>query len=287
LVKLIESDIRTREVLAWRGVHVLHYPMSSCSQKLRIYLGVKGIEWTPHSVDLSANESYGAWFMGINPRGMVPVLVIDGAVHIESNDIMEVLERHASEPVLWPADRADEIRERLMFEDDLHHDLRVLSFRFVHGRTGTTKTPELLAAYRANGAATVGGKSDPAKDEELRFYEGLAADGLGDARCRQAAGRFRDAFDDFERILETSPFLTGETPGVLDIAWFVYVHRLDLAGYPFAALHPRLEAWYRRLAGNPLWAREVDPGPMLAQRIRETRDAQERDGTTLGAVAGF
>lgn len=287
MVKLIESDIRTREVLEWRGVHVLHYPMSSCSQKLRIYLGVKGIEWTPHPIDLSRNESYGAWFMGINPRGMVPVLVIDGAVHIESNDIIAVLERHKPEPALWPADRADETWEGLKFEDDLHHDLRVLSFRFVHGRTGTTKTPELLEAYRANGAATVSGQPDPKKDEELRFYEGLAAEGLSDARCQEAAKKFRDAFNDFERVLETSPYLMGEAPSVLDIAWFVYVHRLDLAGYPFATLHPRLQTWYRGLAVDPLWVQEVDPGPALAQRIREIRGANERGGTTLAAVAGF
>lgn len=287
MVKLADSDILTRDVLAWRGVHILHYTMSSCSQKLRIYLDLKGIEWTPHPVDLSANESYAPWFMGINPRGMVPVLVLDGAVHIESNDIMEILERRMPEPVLWPVDRADEIRERLHLEDDLHHDLRILSFRFVHGRAGTTKTPELMAAYRGNGSATIGGQPDPKKDDEQRFYETLATDGLSDARCREAAKRFRVAFDDFERVLERSPFLMGEVPGVLDIAWFVYAHRLDLAGYPFAALHPRVDAWYRGLAREPLWAREVDPGPRLTQRFSEIRAAQKRDGTTLSSVAGF
>jgi glutathione S-transferase len=287
LVKLINSDIQTKEVLEWRGVHVLHYPMSSCSQKLRIYLGVKGIVWTPHLIDLSANESYGAWFMGINPRGMVPVLVIDGAVHIDSNDIMAALEERYPAPDLWPSDRAGEIRESLLLEDDLHHDLRVLSFRFVHGRTGTTKTPDLLAAYRANGSATVEGRPDAKKDGELEFYERLAANGLSDARCRDAARKFRAAFDDFDATLETAPFLSGDTPSVLDIAWFVYAHRLDLAGYPFAALHPRIEAWYRGLAADPLWAGEVDPGPVLANRIKDNRDAQVRSHATLARVAGF
>ena len=38
MVQLVDSDIKTREVLGWKGVHVLHFAGSSCSQKLRIFL---------------------------------------------------------------------------------------------------------------------------------------------------------------------------------------------------------------------------------------------------------
>jgi glutathione S-transferase len=287
VVKLNDDEILTREVLEWRGVHVLHYPMSSCSQKLRIYLGAKRIEWAPHQIDLSKHESYGAWLMGINPRGMVPVLVIDGEVHIDSNDIMETLERRFPDPTLWPLDRAAEIHSKLKAEDDLHHDLRILSFRFVHGRTETTKTPELLENYRANGASTVGGQSDTEKAAELEFYETLAREGLSNARCRRAAWNFREAFDRFENDLATMSYLMGETVSVLDIAWFVYVHRLGLAGYPFRDLHPRLDAWYQRLADNHVWSQEVDPGPALTARLGELRADQNATGSTLSALAGF
>jgi len=43
MVQLVESDIKTREVLDWKGVHVLHFMGSSCSQKLRVFLNLKGI----------------------------------------------------------------------------------------------------------------------------------------------------------------------------------------------------------------------------------------------------
>jgi hypothetical protein len=36
MVQLVDRDIKTREVLDWKGLHVLHYMGSSCSQKLRI-----------------------------------------------------------------------------------------------------------------------------------------------------------------------------------------------------------------------------------------------------------
>ena len=102
MVQLIDSDIKTREVLDWKGVHVLHFMGSSCSQKLRIFLNLKAIPWQSHVVDLFTNENFRPWFLGINPRGLVPVLVHDGAVHIESNDIISHLEAAFSEPRLIP-----------------------------------------------------------------------------------------------------------------------------------------------------------------------------------------
>ena len=57
MVQLIDSDIKTREVLGWRGVHVLHFSGSSCSQKLRIFLNLKGISWESHP-STPANENF-------------------------------------------------------------------------------------------------------------------------------------------------------------------------------------------------------------------------------------
>jgi len=58
-----------------------------------------------HPIDLPGNENFRPWFLGINPRGLVPVLVHDGAVHIESNDIIQYLEQKFPEPKLIPAAR--------------------------------------------------------------------------------------------------------------------------------------------------------------------------------------
>ena len=73
VVQLVNGDIVTREVFDWKGVHVLHFMGSSCSQKLRIFLNLKGIKWESHLVDLFSNENFQPWFLGINPRGLVPV----------------------------------------------------------------------------------------------------------------------------------------------------------------------------------------------------------------------
>jgi len=51
MVQLLDSDIKTREVLDWKGVHLIHYMGSSCSQKVRIFLNLKGIDWEWLSLD--------------------------------------------------------------------------------------------------------------------------------------------------------------------------------------------------------------------------------------------
>ena len=37
-MKLDIHDIKTTEVLNWKGVHLFHFQGSACSQKLRIFL---------------------------------------------------------------------------------------------------------------------------------------------------------------------------------------------------------------------------------------------------------
>ena len=60
MVQLADGDIRTREVLGWKGVHVLHFMGSSCSQKLRIFLNLKGIPWHSHPIDLPEPREHAA-----------------------------------------------------------------------------------------------------------------------------------------------------------------------------------------------------------------------------------
>jgi hypothetical protein len=168
MVQLTDAEVTTREVLEWRGLHLLHWHTSSCSQKLRIVLGLKGVDWTGHLVSLPKAENATPWFMGINPRGLVPVLVQDGAVHVESNDLLYWLEARYPKPRLIPNGREADIKAALAAEDALHLNLRTLSFRFVFGRNGPTKTSAQMDAYRTLGAATVGGAPDYSKPSRRR-----------------------------------------------------------------------------------------------------------------------
>ncbi len=287
MVQLVDSDIKTREVLDWKGVHVLHFSGSSCSQKLRIFLNLKGIAWQSHPIDLHGNENFRPWFLGINPRGLVPVLVHDGAVHIESNDIIAYLEKTFPVPRLIPAGRENEVAALLKHEDDLHLDLRTLSFRFVFNPSGPPKPAAALQSYAANGSGTVGGVTDRDKAIQIEFWERTAREGFTDQAARASAAKFRAEFEALDRRLSGSPYLLGDSIGVLDIAWFIYASRLVLAGYPVSRLHPHLDTWFRKLAARSEFAKEVAMPPEVEARIQQTRRNHEQAGKSLEMVAGF
>ena len=285
MVQLVDSDIKTREVLGWKGIHVLHFAGSSCSQKLRVFLNLKGIEWQSHPVDLPNYENMQPWFLGINPRGLVPVLVDDGAVHIESNDIIQHLEKKFPEPRLIPPGHESEVASLLHHEDDLHLDLRTLSFRFVFAPPGPPKPVAALESYKANGAGTVRGAVDREKQVQLDFWQRAAKEGFTDERARVSALRFRAEFDALEKRLAKQPYLMGDNLSVLDIAWLIYQHRLSLGGYPFARLHPRVHAWAEKLRAMPEFAKEIGQLRHAPEQLDAVKRAQ--GGKTLEAVAGF
>ena len=285
MVQLVDSDIKTREVLDWKGVHVLHFMGSSCSQKLRVFLNLKNIPWHSHPVDLPNYENMQPWFLGINPRGLVPVLVHDGAVHIESNDILTYLERKFPAPHLIPSGHENEVAALLRHEDDLHLDLRTLSFRFVFAPPGPPKSPAALESYIKNGTGTVRGTKDAEKQIQIEFWQRAAKEGFTDERARASALRFRGEFDKLDRTLAQQPYLMGAELSVLDIAWLIYEHRLSLAGYPFARLHPHVHAWAEKLRAMPEFTKEIGQLRHSEAQLDAVRRAQA--GSTLEAIAGF
>jgi glutathione S-transferase len=285
MVQLVDSDIKTREVLGWKGIHVLHFAGSSCSQKLRVFLNLKGIEWQSHPIDLPNYQNMQPWFLGINPRGLVPVLVDDGAVHIESNDIIQYLEKKFPEPRLIPPGHESEVASLLHHEDDLHLDLRTLSFRFVFAPPGPPKSAAALESYKANGAGTVRGAVDREKQVQLDFWQRAAKEGFTDERARVSALRFRAEFDALEKRLVKQPYLLDDDLTVLDIAWLIYAHRLSLGGYPFARLHPLVHAWAGKLRAMPEFAKEIGQLRHAPEQLDAIHRAQ--GGRTLEAVAGF
>jgi glutathione S-transferase len=225
------------------------------------------------------------WFLGINPRGLVPVLVHDGAVHIESNDIIQYLERTFPTPRLVPAGHESEIAALLRHEDDLHLDLRTLSFRFVFAPPGPPKPMAALESYMANGSGTVRGVKDPQKQVQIEFWRRAAKEGFTDEQARASAQKFRAEFDALDKTLAKQPYLMGESLSVLDIAWLIYQHRLALAGYPFERLHPHVHAWAEKLRAMPEFAREIGPLRLSPEERDRIRRAQA--GRTLEMVAGL
>ncbi|MFT5134306.1 MAG: glutathione S-transferase [Gammaproteobacteria bacterium] len=286
MVKLFEKDIKTREILEWKGLHLLHFAGSSCSQKTRISLNLKGINWESHPVDLVAQDNFKPWFLGINPRGLVPVLVHDGDVHIESNDILEYLDQAFPQKPLIPSELHDRIVQDLREEDNLHIHIRNLTMRFVIPKILAMKKPESLSNF-TEASGQIEGSEDSHKAMELKYWQAFAERGITDEQVIISANKFKSALSEFDEQLASNTYLLGEQLTQLDIAWFIYAARLQAAGYPIERLHPNVHRWFSELVSRDEFAREVaiplplklvSGGLSLIHRLR---------GTTLEKITGL
>ena len=200
--------------------------MSSCSQKVRIVFRELGLPFTPHPINLMKDEQQTDWYLGINPRGEVPVLVHDGAVHTESNDIIQYIDENFASPEksLLPQSESERqaMQTLLDLENDLHGDLRTVTFTYL--------APDL--------------KNRAGDTDSIDFI-----------------GRFHSAFQALDKQLSSSTYLLGDRLTLLDISWFITLFRLERAGYPLAE-HPKLAAYFVRISQRPSFQREINAGAL-------------------------
>lgn len=202
-------------------------PLSLFARKVEIALAEKGLPFERVMAPFSQTEGYRPKLpevLAANPKGQVPVLEDDGLVLFDSTLILEYLEDAHPTPPLFPAAPREKALCRL---HELYADeIMLVPLRALMYRTGPRPT-------------------DPERRARIR-EEGLQAEPL-------IAGHYGE----IERRLGERDFLCGMFT-VADIAVFMMVlYSLRLAGPPIAD-HPRLSAWYRRVAARPSVAPVVE-----------------------------
>lgn len=86
---------------------ILHdYWRSTAAWRVRLALGLKGLQATHVPVNLLAGDQRGAEHRALNPQGLVPVLIDGPLVLSQSLAIIEYLEERHPDPPLLPADPA-------------------------------------------------------------------------------------------------------------------------------------------------------------------------------------
>ena len=106
---------------------------SGTSHRLRIALNLKGLASEYVAVDLRTEAHHHADYKALNPQGMVPALVQDGKVMIQSPAIIEWLEETHPTPALLPSTSDARARVRAlaaMVACDIHpiNNRRILEY---------------------------------------------------------------------------------------------------------------------------------------------------------------
>ena len=73
-------------------IELYHHGSSVCAAKVRFALGEKGLTWQGHYLDILKGDQFAPDYLKLNPKAVVPTLVHDGFVIIESTVINEYLD---------------------------------------------------------------------------------------------------------------------------------------------------------------------------------------------------
>ena len=73
-------------------IELYHNDMSVCAQKVRFALAEKQLSWESHHLNLRAGDQQQPEYLKLNANALVPTLVDNGTVIIESTVINEYLD---------------------------------------------------------------------------------------------------------------------------------------------------------------------------------------------------
>jgi glutathione S-transferase len=241
---------RSTRLEARAGLHLYHYVASNSSQKVRVCLEEKGLAWSSHPVDITASEHVSPGYLAINPRAQVPALVHDGRVVVESNEIIDYLDRTFPDPPLRPAEpmEAELMYGWLGLWDTIQPSLKTLSYKHLF----KARAAEVRNKFAIYEAALRGNN-----EELLGFLSEFSSEaGLAPARVAVANEAVDDALARIDVRLRAYEWLAGGGFSLADIAWGVNINRFELIGFPMEDFDA-LAHWYAGVRERPSFQRMV------------------------------
>ncbi len=216
-----------------KGIHLYHGHISNCSMRVRMALIEKGLPWTSHHLDLKKKENISDEFFGINPNGLVPTLIDNGVVHIESNDIIAYLDEAYPEPSLRAVGGEDEMHGWLRLAASIHVPAVKPYVYATKIQNKVKKTADEQKKYE-----------ELQKNEELKNFHAkhAGAGAFGEQDIARAQGILEECFAKLESSLEGRNFIMGDRFTLADISWIPLHFVLIGCGYPFQRF-PNIARW--------------------------------------------
>jgi glutathione S-transferase len=235
-------------------IELYHFAFSTCSQKVRLVFAEKNLDFVSREVDLIAGAQHDPEYVKLNPKHVVPTLVHDGRVLVESSLIIRYLDDAFPEPPMRPQDAlgryaVDAWIKRV--DEALHPAAPTVTFA-LGPRQVLLQLPE--EQREANLAAI----PDPVARATRRS---VIEHGVKAPEFAGALGVFLDCLDRIEDDLAAAPWLSGPSFGLADATVLPYVLRLEhLAMDPLLdrATRPRLADWLARVKARPSYASAVE-----------------------------
>lgn len=235
------SEPQVDQVRKMKGVHLFHFGLSSCSQRVRFALEEKGVAWEGHTVDLHKMENVSREYQQIHPKGYVPALVHDGRLVTESVDIIRYIDEHFAGPSLMPeSTKGIELLNHWVERADRNQwCLKTLTYELLFKKLGHFSKDEEVQYYIEH-------QSNP---ELVQFIKEFTA-GFPEERIHGCLDEVESFLAELNGLLSENRYVAGDLFSIADIAVVVNVHRyklLQISLEPYEAIRN----WYERIESRP------------------------------------
>ena len=241
-----------------------HNALSTCSQKVRMVLAEKGIEFESKLIDLVAGQQHDPQYVALNPKHVVPTLVVDGEVVRESSIVAEYLDASVPANPLMPADPLQAAKMRMWvrrIDDDIHgRTSGVFTHAIWTRRAVGGRSPEEIEKYL----------SAIPEEAERELRRDLIANGVASSRFSGAVSRMGAFLSEMEAALARSEWLVGDRFTLADVAAAPYVLRVSdtgLSGFWGEGRRPAVANWLERVRKRASFEQAIGawiPAPLMA-----------------------
>jgi glutathione S-transferase len=232
---------------------------STCSQKVRICLAEKSLDFEDIRLDLGkAKDHLKPDYLKINPNGVVPTLVDDGNVILDSSVICEYLDERYPAVRLTPDDLVDRARMRAWM-------------RFLEEvPTAAVRVPSFNMGFlpRFEGLDRRQFEAEQADVRPIRkqFYRRMGPSGFKKEDVEASLEQLGNTYRRMDKALESGPWLIGAQYSLADIIVAPLIDRMADLGY--AAIwrpYPRVADWYARMQARPAFQRTFYAGSRMSE----------------------
>jgi glutathione S-transferase len=243
---------------------------STCSQKVRICLAEKGLDFEDIRLDLGkAKDHLKPDYLALNPNGVVPTLVDGTAVIHDSSVICEYLDEVYPDISLTPADPVARAKMRAwmrFMEEVPTAAVRVPSFNM-----------GFLPRFEGLDRKTFEAEQSDIRPLRKQFYRRMGTQGFRREDVEASIDQITNTCKRMDAALANGPWLMGDQYSLADIIVAPLIDRMNDLGFSYVwmADMPRVQDWYERMQARPAFQATFYKGSRMSEFLPLTKAIKE------------
>ncbi len=231
-------------------LEIYHHGSSVCAAKVRFVLNEKSLDWKSHYIDILKGDQFDPAYMKLNGKAVVPTLVHDGKVIVESTVCCEYLDEVFPNPPLKPDDAYQRAKMRVWtkaVDEQLHPACGEITFASSHRLTIARLPKDRLDTFLQS-TPPVSVTANWHDRKKVIVMQGLKAPGVDKSFLL-----YDHYLQKMEDTLKDHQWIAGDAYSLADIGLAPYVNRLDMMSMSemWTRSRPRVTEWFERIKARP------------------------------------